>query len=116
MKWQDTLALFNVNIWHKLGKDNVVPDVLNWKHQFKMVYVVETKFQKEVWLANCCDEFAKEIRQNIKKGIKSQFHLQDGLLWYKQNRFYVLEGRLKDVLLKKCHDGLLWAMVVQSAP
>jgi len=28
-------------------------------------------------------------------------------LWYKQNQFYVLEGRVRDVLLKECHDGPL---------
>jgi len=56
---------------------------------------------------SCCDEFSKEIKQNIKKGIKSHFHLHDGLLWYKQNRLYVPKGRLKDVILKECHDGPL---------
>ncbi len=29
VKWQDTLALFNVDIRHKPGKDNVVPDALS---------------------------------------------------------------------------------------
>ncbi len=66
----------------------------------------ETKFQKEVRLTSRCDEFAKEIKQNIKKGIKSHFHLQDGLLKYKQNQL-VPKGKLRDVLLKKCHDGPL---------
>jgi len=56
---------------------------------------------------SCCDEFAKEIKQNIKKGIKSHFHLRDGLLWYKQNRIYVPKRKLQDVLLKECHDGPL---------
>ncbi len=28
VRWQDTLALFNVDIWHKPGKENVVPDAL----------------------------------------------------------------------------------------
>jgi len=46
------------------------------------------------------------MKQNIQKGIKSHFHLRNGLLWYKQNQVYVLEGRLRDVLLKECHDGL----------
>ncbi len=54
-----------------------------------------------------CDEFAKEIKQNIQKGIKSHFHLRNGLLWYKQNWFHVPKGRLRDVLLKECHDGPL---------
>jgi hypothetical protein len=32
MRWQDTLALFNVDIWHKLRKDNMVPNALSQKH------------------------------------------------------------------------------------
>jgi hypothetical protein len=32
VRWQHTLALFNVDIQHKLEKDNMVPNVLNWKH------------------------------------------------------------------------------------
>ncbi len=62
VRWQDTLALFNVGIRHKLGEENIVPDVLSQKHQLKVVYVGETKFQKEAQLANCHDEFAKEVR------------------------------------------------------
>jgi hypothetical protein len=48
MKWQDTLALFNVDIRHKLRKDNMVFNALSQKHQLKVVYVGETKLQKEV--------------------------------------------------------------------
>jgi hypothetical protein len=35
----------------------------------------ETKLQKEVQLVSHHDNFAKEMKQNIKKGIKSHFHL-----------------------------------------
>jgi hypothetical protein len=48
VRWQDTLALFNVDIQHKLGKENVMPDALSRKHQLKVVYVGETKLQEEV--------------------------------------------------------------------
>jgi hypothetical protein len=61
----------------------VVLDALSRKHQLKMVYVGETKLQKEVWIGSRRDEFAKEMKQNIQKGIKSHFHLRNGLLWYK---------------------------------
>jgi len=67
----------------------------------------ETKLQKEVRLLSYRYEFVKEAKQNIQKGIKSHFHFQNRLLWYKQNWFYVLEMRLRDVLLKECHDGPL---------
>ncbi len=62
VRWQDTLALFKVDIRHKLGKDNVVFDALSRKHQLKVVYVGETKLQKEVRLASLRDAFAKEVR------------------------------------------------------
>jgi hypothetical protein len=53
------------------------------------------------------DGFAKEMRQNIQNGAKSHFHLRNGLLWYKQNELYVLEGKTRDIILKECHDGPL---------
>ncbi len=57
-----------------------MPDAFSQKHQLEVVYVGETEFQKEVCLASPRDEFAKEVKQNIQKGIKSHFHLQNGLL------------------------------------
>jgi hypothetical protein len=83
VRWQDTLALFNVDIWHKPDKENIVFDALSRKHQLKVMYVGETELQKEVQLASHWDEFAKEVRQNIQNGAKSHFQLQNGLVWYK---------------------------------
>jgi hypothetical protein len=71
------------------------------------VYVGETELQKEVRLASLSDKFAKEMKLNIQKGIKSHFHLRNGLLWYKQNQFYVPKRRFRDVLLRECHNGPL---------
>jgi hypothetical protein len=116
VRWQDTLALFNVDTRHKLGKENIVPDALNRKHQLRVVYVGETELRKEVQLASRRDAFAKEVRQSIQNGAKSHFHLRNGLLWYKQNRLYVPEGKMKDTLLKECQMDHLRAMVVPSAP
>jgi hypothetical protein len=42
VRWQNTFTLFNVDIWHKPGNENMVPNELNWKHQLKVVYVGET--------------------------------------------------------------------------
>jgi hypothetical protein len=107
VRWQDTLALFNVDIRHKPGRENIVPDALSRKHQLRVVYVGESELQKEVKLASHQDVFAKEARQSIQIGAKSHFHLRNGLLWYKQNRLYVPERKIKDTLLKECHDGPL---------
>jgi ketopantoate reductase len=85
-----------------------VPDALNRKHQLKVVYVGKTEHQKEVRLVSRHDKFAKEMRQNIQNGVKPHFHLQNGLLWYKQNRLYVPKRNVM--------TGHLRAMVVQSAP
>ncbi len=84
-----------------------MPDALSRKHQLKMVYMGEMEIQKDIRLVNRLDKFAKEVRQNIQNGTKSHFQLQNGLLWHKQNWFYVLERRMRDVLLKECHDGPL---------
>jgi hypothetical protein len=46
-------------------KDNMLPNVLNQRHQLKVVYVGETELQKEVQLTSCHDKFAKEMKQNI---------------------------------------------------
>jgi hypothetical protein len=107
VRWQNTLALFNVNIRHKPGKDNVVFDVLSRNSNIRWCTWGKQKFKRK-FVVNCRDKFAKERKQNIWKGIKSHFHLQDELLWYKQNWFYVFERRLQDVLLKEhVHDGPL---------
>ncbi len=107
VRWQDTLALFNVDIQHKPRKENVVPDALSRKHQLRVVYVGKTELQKEIRLTSRQDAFAKEVRQNIQNGAKSHFHLRNGLLWYKQNRLYVPEGKIRDTILRECHDGPL---------
>ncbi len=96
-----------MNIRHKPGKENIFPDALSRKHQLRMVYVGESKLQKEVRLASHRDAFAKEVRQSIQNGAKSHFHLRNGLLWYKKNRLYVPKGKMRDTLLKECHDGPL---------
>jgi hypothetical protein len=84
-----------------------MPNALSRKHQLKVVYVEETDFQKEVQITSHHDEFAKEVRQNIQNGVKSHFQLRNGLLWYKQNQLYVPKGKMRDVILKECHDGSL---------
>jgi len=65
VRWQDTLALFNVDIRHKPRKENIVPDALSRKHQLRVVHVRESELQKEVRLGSRRDAFAKEVKQRI---------------------------------------------------
>jgi hypothetical protein len=81
--------------------------VTNISCKLRVVYVGESELKKEIKLASRRDVFAKETRQSIQNGAKSHFHLRNGLLWYKQNRLYVPEGKMRDTLLKECHDGPL---------
>jgi hypothetical protein len=48
VRWQDTLALFNVDIRHKPGKENIVPDALSRKHQLRVVYVERRNFKRKL--------------------------------------------------------------------
>ncbi len=48
VRWQDTLTLFNVDIRHKPGKENIMFDALSQKHRLRMVYVGKMELQKEV--------------------------------------------------------------------
>jgi len=84
-----------------------MPDALSQKHQLRVVYVGKTEIQNEVQLASRRDAFAKGAKQNIQNGAKSHFHLQNGLLWYKQKRLYVPKRKMRDTIFKECHDGLL---------
>jgi len=107
VRWRDTLALFNVNIQHKPEKENIVSNALSRKHQLRVMYVREMELQKEVRLVSHRDAFAKEVRQNIQNGANSHFHLQNGVLWYKQKWLYVPKRKVRELLLKECHDGPL---------
>jgi hypothetical protein len=54
------IGLVQCGIWHKPKKENVVHDALNQKHQLKVVYVGETKLQKEVRVASRHDGLARK--------------------------------------------------------
>jgi hypothetical protein len=45
LRWHDTLALMNVELIHKPGRDNVVPDALNRRKEFQ-----EMSTSQSLWL------------------------------------------------------------------
>jgi hypothetical protein len=42
--------------------------------------------------------------KTFKRGSNPTSTCENGVLWYKQSCLYVPKGRLRDVLLKECHD------------
>ena len=66
------MALMNVELIHKFGGDNVVPDAL------------------------CRQEEFQRMSTTLRKGkVLKEFKLVDGLLKYKQCRVYVPQDKLK---------------------
>ena len=57
LRWHDTLALMNVDLIHKPGRDNVVPDALSRKEEFhamsttqvlRLMYKREGNFEQKI--------------------------------------------------------------------
>ncbi len=61
--WPCSMWIFDISSRRK----NVVPDALRRKHQLKVVYVGETKLQKEVRLANHHDELPRKWSSTFKR-------------------------------------------------
>ncbi len=61
MWWHDTLALMDIELICKLGNDNVVLDVLNYREEYqgempwerikilRTMFVVENDLEKKIW-------------------------------------------------------------------
>jgi hypothetical protein len=126
LRWYDTIVGSNVVLIHKLGCDNVVPDALSRKEEYldlnMMVMVLsqdDTPFEKEVKEAYKTDGEAKELNKMfnfkpvLKKGLGNKFpklkvvKKVNGLIYYKQSRLYLPEGKLRKEMMREYHDSPL---------
>ena len=112
LRWHDTLALMNVDLIHKLGRDNVVPDALSRREEFhamsttqtlQLMYKGEGNLQWKIKEEYLKDLKAQRLLDELCKG--KVLKLVDGLLKYKQSQMYVPQGRLRLLVLKKKHDS-----------
>lgn len=71
------------------------------------MYRGETALQRKIRKAYRKDKMAKSVMRDLRMEVKSQFHLQNGILRYKQKRLYVPKGGIRYSLLRECHDGPL---------
>ena len=68
LRWNDTLVLMNVDLIHKPGKDNIVPDALSRKDEYKsvtqllrMIYSGESDLTRKIREGYMKDEEAQDM-------------------------------------------------------
>ena len=115
LRWHDILALMNIDLIHKPGRDNEMPDALSRKEEFhamsttqalRLIYKGEGNLERKIMEGYMKDPEAQrllgELRQRKKlKDIK----LTNGLLKYVQCRMYILQDKLRLLILNEEHDS-----------
>ena len=104
-RWADVLACFNVDLIHKPGWDNVVPDALS-RRQSCGLYSRRVLLMRKIREGYQDDEESKKTLDTLRLGKKLEhFQLERGVVWFKQKRMLVSKGKVRLALLKECHDG-----------
>ena len=93
LKWHDTLPLMNVDLIHKLGRDNVVSDALSRQEEFhamsttqalRLMYKGERNLQRKIKERFLKDPKAQRLLGELRQGkTLKEVKLVDGLLKYK---------------------------------
>ena len=105
-RWTDVLACFNVDLIHKSGRDNVVPDALSRRQELRIIFTGESSLIRKIPEGYQDDEESKKTLDTLRLGKKLEhFRLERGVVWFKQKRMLVSKGKLRLALLKECHDG-----------
>ena len=47
-RWADVLACFNVDLIHKSGRDNVVPDTLSRRQELRIIFMGESSLMRKI--------------------------------------------------------------------
>jgi hypothetical protein len=125
-RWMVTLAEYNLDIYHKPGVTNVVADALSRRPDYQVNGIeleIETESLHRLDLGavqmtiDVSDTYAERIRQDaasdglyqrtlkgVKKGVRDDFTIKGDLLYYKGDRLYVPQARMREVLLREAHD------------
>ncbi|KAI3462633.1 hypothetical protein Pfo_019296 [Paulownia fortunei] len=104
-RWQDFLAKFDYTLEYKPGKANVVADALSQKAELAAVSLAKGEITDRIKQGLEQDPLARELKKLAVEGKTKQFWVDDGLLYTKGRRLYVLKwGSLRKELIKECHD------------
>ena len=95
-RWADVLACFNVDLIHKPGRDNVVPDALSRRQELRIIFTGESSLMRKICEGYQDDEESKKILDTLRLGKKLEhFRLKRGVVWFKQKCMLVPKGKLR---------------------
>ena len=95
-----------MDLIHKPGRDNVVPDALNTRQELRIVFTGESSLMRKICKDYQDDEESKRTLDTLRLGKKLEhFWLEQRVVWYKQKQMLVPKGKLRLAFLKECHDG-----------
>ena len=60
-RWADVLVCFNVDLIHKPGRDNVVPDALSRRQELRTIFTGESSLIRKIHEGYQDDEESKKI-------------------------------------------------------
>ena len=85
-RWADVLACFNVDLIHKPGRDNVVPDALSRRQELRIIFTGESSLMRKIREGYQDDEESKKTLDTLRLDKKLEhFQLERGVVWFKQN-------------------------------
>ena len=105
-QWANVLACFNVDLIHKSGRDNVVPNALSRRQELQIILTSELSFMRKICEGYQDDKESKKILDTLRLGKKLEhFRLERGVVWFKQKCMLFPKGKLRLALLKECYEG-----------
>lgn len=110
-RWQEFLGEFDFDWVHRPGRHNDVADALSRKMVEEYVAaltLVETDFMSRIHDVAQTDSTYLKLEEQVKNGETRKYWLEDGILFARGHRAYVLSGALRHELMKETHDPL-WA-------
>ena len=108
------LACFNVDLIHKSGRHNVVPNALSRRQELRIIFTGESSLMKKICDGYQDDEESQKTLDTLRLGKKLEhFRLERGVVWFKQKRMLVPKGKLRRTQFRK-EAGLLTPLPIPT--
>ncbi|KZV42603.1 hypothetical protein F511_19863 [Dorcoceras hygrometricum] len=111
-RWQEFLTEFDFQWVHKAGKHNEVADALSQKYVHDYVAaltVIDSDFCGRIREAFVLDQVYQKLLDQVRNGDIRKYWIDDGLLFAKGSRAYVLVALFEKSCCRKLmiHNGLV---------